>query len=153
MHTKPRRPFSKIKLTIALGLFLVLGTIAVMSFLNAIDPFRKLRITIDNQSDYDITQIQAGAVTGERLITDAPSAEKQEKSGLHYTLNKDIPSGQQIKFAPQLKIRGEGSVYVTFQDSRGKNYKETACGYTESLSGTSHITITNENVTVKENCM
>ncbi|WP_366292893.1 hypothetical protein [Paenibacillus sp. AN1007] len=58
MHTKPRRPISKIKLTIALGLILALGTIAVMSFLNAIDPFRKLRITIDNQSDYDITQIR-----------------------------------------------------------------------------------------------
>ncbi|MGQ8873522.1 hypothetical protein [Paenibacillus sp. TSA_86.1] len=153
MHTKPRRPFSKIKLTIALGLFLVLGTIAIMSFLNAIDPFRKLRITIDNQSDYDITQIQAGAVTGESSPTDSASAEKPEQSGLLYTLNKAITKGQKVKFAPQLKIRGEGSVYVTFKDSRGKTYKETACGYTESLSGTSLITITNENVTVKENCM
>lgn len=153
MHTKSRPPFSKIKIAIALGLFLGLGTLAVMSFLNAIDPFRKLRITIDNQSDYDITQIQAGAVTGESSLLDSASAEKQEESGLLYTLNMNITKGQKAKFSPQLNIKGEGSVYVTFKDSRGKTYKETACGYTESLSGTSLITITNENVTVKENCM
>ena len=153
MYTRPRRPFFKIKLTFALGLFLVLGTLAVMSFLNAIDPFCSLRITIDNQSDYDITQIQAGVLTGESSLTETASAGKKKELGLLYTLNKDIPRGQTLKFAPQLNIRGEGSVYVTFRDSRGKTYTKTACGYTEWLSGTSHITITNENVTVNENCM
>ena len=153
MHTKPRRPFSKIKLIIALGLFLALGTIVVMSFLNAIDPFRKLRITIDNQSDYDITQIKAGITYGGQPILDASIADKTEDSDLLYTFSEELVSGEKVKFTPKLQFLGESSVYVIFKDSRGKTYTKTACGYTESLSGTSHITITNESVTVKENCM
>lgn len=153
MNTKIRRSFFNKKILIALSILFLVAIIAFMSFLNAIDRFRKLRITIDNQSDYDITQIQAGLDTGESLLADPASADHKEEMGLLYTFNKDIASGQKAKFTPQLNLRGEGSVYITFQDSGGKTYKETACGYTESLSGTSHITITNEKVTIKENCM
>ena len=152
MHTKPRRPFSKIKLMIALGLFLALGTIVVMSFLNAMDPFRKLRITIDNQSDYDITQIKTGITNWKQPILDSSTADKKEDSDLLYTFSEEIVSGKKIKYTPKLHFLGESSVYVIFKDSRGNTYTKTACGYTESVSGTSLITITNENVTVKENC-
>ncbi|WP_339833149.1 hypothetical protein [Paenibacillus sp. FSL R7-0272] len=152
MHTKPRRPFSKIKLMIALGLFLALGTIVVMSFLNAMDPFRKLRITIDNQSDYDITQIKTGITHLNQPVLDASTADKTEDSDLLYTSSEEIVSEEKVKFTPKLQFLGESSVYVILKDSRGKTYTKTACGYTESVSGTSLITITNENITVKENC-
>ena len=94
MHTKPRRPFSKLKLMIALGLFLALVTIVVMSFLNAIDPFRKLRITIDNQSDYDITQIKTGITHLNQPVLDASTADKTEDSDLLYTFSEEIVSGE-----------------------------------------------------------
>ncbi|MGC5774441.1 hypothetical protein [Paenibacillus pabuli] len=66
---------------------------------------------------------------------------------------ENIPSGENLKFAPQLQISGESSVYLTFTDSRGETYHEMVCGYAEYLSGNSYVTITNETVTVKEESM
>ncbi|MGV2964313.1 hypothetical protein [Paenibacillus sp. AGC30] len=144
MNTRPR--FSKKKMIILSVIVLVIGIVAFRSFLNVIDPFRHLRITIHNQSDYDITNIQASLVQGDNSLNN-------NESGSTYVFDKDIPSGANVKFAPQLKLSGEGALSLAFTDSRGKTYNKTVCGYTEYLSGNSYVTVTNENVTVKEECM
>lgn len=139
------RRFSKKKIIILSAIVLVIGIIASKSLLNAVDPYRHLRITIHNQSDYNLTDIQASLVQGESYNTN--------ESGSTYVFKKDIPSGAKVKFAPQLKLSGEGTVSLEFTDSRGKTYNKMVCGYTEYLSGNSYVTVTNENVTVKEECM
>ncbi|WP_433747912.1 hypothetical protein [Paenibacillus amylolyticus] len=141
-----RRRFSKKKMIILSTIIIVIGIIAYRSLLNAIDPFRHLRITIHNQSDYDLTNIQASLVQGDNSLNN-------NESGSSYVFDKNIPSGANVKFAPQLKLAGEGVVSLAFTDSRGKTYNKTVCGYTEYLSGNSYVTVTNENVTVKEECM
>ncbi|NMI03970.1 hypothetical protein HF638_08270 [Paenibacillus sp. SZ31] len=141
-----RRRFSKKKMIILSAIILGIAIVAFMSFLNAMDPFRHLRITIHNQSDYDLNNIQTSLTTG------GNSFNTNEKGSLHL-LEENIPSGENLKFAPQLQVSGESSVYLTFTDSRGKTYNEVVCGYTEYLSGNSYVTVTNENVTVKEECM
>ncbi|MDQ0723968.1 flagellar biosynthesis/type III secretory pathway M-ring protein FliF/YscJ [Paenibacillus sp. W4I10] len=140
------RRFSKKKIIILSAIVLVIGIIAFKSFLNAVDPFRHLRITIHNQSDYNLTIIQASLVQGDNSLNN-------NESGSTYVFDKDIPSGANVKFAPQLKLSGEGVVSLAFTDSRGKTYNKTVCGYTEYLSGNSYITVTNENITVKDECM
>ncbi|MFX3647270.1 MAG: hypothetical protein ACE3K2_20215 [Paenibacillus sp.] len=139
------RRFSKKKIIILSAIVLVIGIVAFKSLLNAVDPYRHLRITIHNQSDYNLTDIQASLVQGESYNTN--------ESGSTYIFDKDVSSGSNVKFAPQLKLSGEGAVSLTFTDSRGKTYNKTVCGYTEYLSGNSYVTVTNENVTVKEECM
>ncbi|MBY0117354.1 hypothetical protein NST33_28495 [Paenibacillus sp. FSL L8-0435] len=144
MNTRSR--FSKKKIIILSAIVLVIGIVAFRSFLNVIDPFRHLRITIHNQSDYDITNIQASLVQGDNSLNN-------NESGSTYVFDKDIPSGANMKFTPQLKRSGEGAVSLAFTDSRGKTFNKTVCGYTEYLSGNSYVTVTNENVTVREECM
>ncbi|WP_413407018.1 hypothetical protein [Paenibacillus amylolyticus] len=139
------RRFSKKKIIILSAIVLVIGILAFKSLLNAVDPFRHLRITIHNQSDYDLTNIQASLAQGDSYSTN--------ESGSTYVFKKDIPSGVKVKFAPQLKLSGEGTVSLEFTDSRGKTYNKMVCGYTEYLSGNSYVTVTNENVNVKEECM
>ncbi|WP_145324447.1 hypothetical protein [Paenibacillus xylanexedens] len=127
------------------AIILGIGIIAFMCFLNAVDPFRHLRITIHNQSDYELTNIQTSLTTGGNSFN--------TKKGSLHLLEENIPSGEDLKFAPQLQVSGESSVYLTFTNSRGETYNEVVCGYTEYLSGNSYVTVTNENVTVKEECM
>ncbi|XOI99505.1 hypothetical protein ACMX2M_27510 [Paenibacillus polymyxa] len=141
-----RRRFSKKKIIILSAIILGIAIVVFMSFLNAIDPFRHLRITIHNQSDYDLTNIQASLVQGD-------NSSNNNESGSTYVFDKDIPSGANVKFAPQLKLSGEGVVSLALTDSRGKTYNKMVCGYTEYLSGNSYVTVTNENITVKEECM
>ncbi len=140
-----RRRFSKKKIIILSAILLGIIIIAFMSFLNAVDPYRHLRITIHNQSDYNLTDIQASLVQGDSYNTN--------ESGSTYVFKEDIPSGAKVKFAPQLKLSGEETVSLEFTDSRGKTYNKMVCGYTEYLSGNSYVTVTNDNVTVKEECM
>ncbi|GAS84574.1 hypothetical protein [Paenibacillus amylolyticus] len=141
-----RRRFSKKKMIILSAIILGVAIVAFMSFLNAMDPFRHLRITIHNKSDYDLTNIQASLTNGDNSFNN-------NESGSLHLLEENIPSGENLKFLPQLQVSGESSVYLTFTDSRGKTYNEVVCGYTEYLSGNSYVTVTNENVTVKEECM
>ncbi|WP_145149386.1 hypothetical protein [Paenibacillus xylanexedens] len=141
-----RRRFSKKKMIILSVIILGVAIVAFMSFLNAMDPFRHLRITIHNKSDYDLTNIQASLTNGDNSLNN-------NESGSLHLMEENIPSGENLKFLPQLQVSGESSVYLTFTDSRGKTYNEVVSGYTEYLSGNSYVTVTNENVTVKEECM
>ncbi|MFJ2046291.1 hypothetical protein ACIOBL_22035 [Paenibacillus taichungensis] len=144
MNTRRKRPSRKV--TIGLAVVIFIGIIIYMSFQNAIDPFKDLRITIHNQSDYDLSNIKAS------LTKDDHSSNTNENGSI-YNLNKAVPSGEQVKFAPQLQLSGEGSVYLEFTNSRGETYNKTVCGYTEYLSGNSYVTVTNETITVREDCM
>jgi hypothetical protein len=140
-----RRPFSKRKIIILSAVILFIGLVISMVY-QALEPFRHLRITIYNQSDYELSNITA------RVSSGIDSFNTNNEGTIH-TLKKGVPSGEQMKFAPQLRLSGEGSIYLEFTDSRGKIYTETACGYTEYLSGNSYVTVTNEKITVKEECM
>lgn len=140
-----RRPFSKRKIIILSTVILFIGLVISMVY-QALDPFRHLRITIHNQSDYDLSNITARVNSGVDSFN-------TNKEGTTHTLKKGLPSGEQVKFAPQLRFSGEGSIHLEFTDSRGKTYNETVCGYTEYLSGNSYVTVTNETITVKEECM
>ncbi|SDK88835.1 hypothetical protein SAMN05428961_103122 [Paenibacillus sp. OK060] len=140
-----RRPFSKRKIIILSTVILFIGLVISMVY-QALDPFRHLRITIHNQSDYDLSNITTRVSSGVDSFN-------TNNEGTIYNLNKAVPSGEQVKFAPQLQLSGEGSVYLEFTNSRGETYNKTVCGYTEYLSGNSYVTVTNETITVKEECM
>ncbi|UPK43535.1 hypothetical protein [Paenibacillus pabuli] len=140
-----RRPFSKRKIIILSIVILFIGLVISMGY-QALEPFRHLRITIHNQSDYDLSNITARVSSGiDSSDTNNP--------GTLYALKKGVPSGEQVKFAPQLRLSGEGSIHLEFTDSRGETHTKTVCGYTEYLSGNSYVTVTNETITVKEECM
>ncbi|MCZ1264152.1 MULTISPECIES: hypothetical protein [Paenibacillus] len=140
-----RRPFSKRKIIILSTVILFIGLVISIVY-QALDPFRHLRITIHNQSDYDLSNITARVSSGVDSFN-------TNNEGTIYNLNKAVPSGEQVKFAPQLQLSGEGSVYLEFTNSRGETYNKTVCGYTEYLSGNSYVTVTNETITVREDCM
>ncbi|SLK06771.1 MULTISPECIES: hypothetical protein [unclassified Paenibacillus] len=140
-----RRPFSKRKIIILSTVILFIG-LGISMVYQALDPFRHLRITIHNQSDYDLSNITARVSSGVDSFN-------TNNEGTIYNLNKAVPSGEQVKFAPQLQLSGEGSVYLEFTNSRGETYNKTVCGYTEYLSGNSYVTVTNETITVREDCM
>lgn len=140
-----RRPFSKRKIIILSTMILFIGLVISMVY-QALEPFRHLRITIHNQSDYDLSNITARVSSGVDSFN-------TNNEGTIYNLNKAVPSGEQVKFAPQLQLSGEGSVYLEFTNNRGETYNKTVCGYTEYLSGNSYVTVTNETITVREDCM
>ncbi|MGR6546142.1 hypothetical protein [Paenibacillus tundrae] len=132
------------RVVILLVVAMFVGGIIYLSYQNAIDRFKDFRITIDNQSTYELTGIQAG------LIGSDNTANVKDKS--LYIPGLNLPSGKKIRFTPQLKLSGEESIYLKFKDSRGKNYTETVCGYTEHLTGHTRVTVTNDTISVKEEC-
>ncbi|OAX46270.1 hypothetical protein [Paenibacillus sp. AD87] len=140
-----RRPFSKRKIIILSTFILFIGLVISMGY-QTLEPFRHLRITIYNQSDYNLSNITARVSSGINSFN-------TNDEGKVYTLKNGIPSGEKVKFAPQLRLSGEGSINLEFTDSRGETYNKTVCGYTEYLSGNSYVTVTNETITVKQECM
>ncbi|MGF9699735.1 hypothetical protein [Paenibacillus sp. MABNR03] len=125
---------------------IVIGLVVYFSFQNAFDLFRNFRVTINNESDYDIVSVKTGLEKGD-------NSKNNIEDGSLYILQKDVPSGKKVKFAPQLKLSGEGAIYLEFTDNQGKSQHHTVCGYTEYLSGNSYVTITNDKVSVVEECM
>jgi len=103
---------------------------------NLFIPFQKFSVTIHNESDYEIVSVETGIIKG------------QSKD----VYNQAIKSGTRIKITPNLSLAGEGAVYLAYTDSNGTTVEKTVCGYTESLSGHSKITITNEDAVVEETC-
>ncbi|GFZ77765.1 hypothetical protein GCM10008018_24260 [Paenibacillus marchantiophytorum] len=104
---------------------------------NVTDQFQSFSVTIKNKSDYDIVLIETGIIKG--------------ASNDIYT--KKIMSGETRKINPLLNLKGEGAIYIKYTDSRGATKEETVCGYTEYLSGNSKVTISNDKVTIEQNCM
>ncbi|MEK4326687.1 hypothetical protein MKZ24_11855 [Paenibacillus sp. FSL R7-0297] len=104
--------------------------------------FQSFRVTVNNESDFDLSILETGVVTGA-----AAGASTDE-------LGKTLSSGKTIKIRPRLSLSGEGGIYLKYTDPRAPDVLQTigVCSYTESLSGYSKVTITNNKVTVKENC-
>lgn len=114
-------------IVIALGI----GTIS-----NILTPFKSFLLTVDNQSDDEISSIEIGLfhTDSKELFTDP------------------IKKGETKRFKPTLSLSGEGSIYLKYTDAKGRSTQETVCGYTEYLSGYSTVTITNEGTTVVQQC-
>ncbi|MGM0884889.1 MAG: hypothetical protein ACQEXQ_28090 [Bacillota bacterium] len=117
--------------------FLLITIIAFIWMRNITDRFGSFSITISNKSDYDIVSVETGIIKG--------------TSKDIYT--EVIKSGEKIKIKPRLSLTGEGAIYINYTNSNGDTKEKTVCGYTESLSGYSKVTINDDKVTVEENCM
>ncbi|WP_157279783.1 hypothetical protein [Paenibacillus swuensis] len=98
-------------------------------------------MVIHNQSDHAVKAIEIG-VDSSGQTKGTPSA----------TYNRTIQKKTKVKFTPQLRMTGEGSIYLKYTDSKGNTVKKTICSYTETLSGHSKVTIKNNEVTVVEDC-
>jgi hypothetical protein len=96
--------------------------------------FQSFSVTINNQSDYDIVSVETGIVAG---------------SSTHI-YDKQIKAGDSVRIKPKLSLVGEGAVYLKYTDSIGDIKETIACGYTESLSGRTELTITNNGIIENE---
>ncbi|SDM34177.1 hypothetical protein SAMN05428961_11470 [Paenibacillus sp. OK060] len=134
-----------LSILIVVGLVLVIKATVQSNVFEFLKQFRSFNVTIDNQSDYDLTSVETGV-----LIT-GPNGGVVE-SGSRDGFDKEIKSGDVVKITPNLSISGEGGVYLKYSDSSGKTSNKMICSYTETLSGYSNVIITNENVQVDEKC-
>jgi len=133
---------SKNKGYILLGVFALLLVIFLFNWLRTnTDNFGMLQsfsVTIHNQSDYDIVSVGTGIISSQEV----------------HSYAKEIKAGDTARIKPQLTLAGEGAVYLKYTDSRGITKETVACGYTESLSGSSRLTIDNDGVAENEQkCM
>lgn len=136
--------FSLVILSIMFILFISGFLVMKSSILDFVNQFRSFSVTIDNQSDYDLTSVETG------VLVSGPNGEAVESDSKE-TLDQTIESGEKLKIRPILSLSGEGGIYLRY-NSEGKETKKTICSYTESLSGYSKVIITNSNVTVEEKC-
>ncbi|AIQ60469.1 hypothetical protein [Paenibacillus borealis] len=127
---------------IAAGIIMAVQLNSKYGILSIAAQFQSFKVTVDNQSDFDLSLLETGVVTSA-----AAGASADE-------LGKPLKSGETIKIRPRLSISGEGGIYLKYTDPREPEAAQTVgiCSYTESLSGYSKVTITNDKVTVKENC-
>ncbi|MFD2659782.1 hypothetical protein [Paenibacillus thailandensis] len=114
----------------------------VQSVLNMFRPFT---VTVHNQSESDIVIIETG-------ILDSDGAGGVVKTGSKDMAGKTIKSGKSAKIKPDLELTGEGGVYMLYADAEGNQVEQTICGYTESLTGRSVVTVTGDRTTVEQDC-
>ncbi|MFD5020171.1 hypothetical protein ACFWMP_14815 [Paenibacillus sp. NPDC058367] len=117
----------------SLGIVIAFG---IGTISNILTPFKNFLLTVDNQSDDEISSIEIGLIhmDSKELFTDP------------------IKKGETKKFKPTLSLSGEGSIYLKYTNAKGQSTQETVCGYTEYLSGYSTVTITNEGTTIVQQC-
>ncbi|GGG00227.1 hypothetical protein GCM10010912_51390 [Paenibacillus albidus] len=144
-----RRAIIIITISTAFILIGIMGVVAVRSsdLFSLINHFRSFTVTVDNRSDYDLGSVETGVIRGFSNGQIIASGSKDK-------LGKEIKSGQKITIKPDLHLSGEGGIYLEYTDSReGSSAQRVAvCSYTEFLSGSSKVTINNDEVTVKEDC-
>jgi hypothetical protein len=98
--------------------------------------FRPFQVIVHNASDADIVSVETGLIKGEsKDLRQMP-----------------IRSGESAVIKPDLKLQGEGAVYLKYTNARGETVEETVCGYTEYLSGRTKLTIGNDGNTVDTDC-
>ncbi|MCG7378686.1 hypothetical protein MH215_16890 [Paenibacillus sp. ACRSA] len=138
-------------LLVTICIIMVVGiTIVVLSLVKSdafsfLNQFRSFTVTIDNQSDFNLSSVETGVlVTGAQGVT--------VESGSKDMYGAEIKSGEVIKIRPNLSLSGEGGIYLKITDSNGETTNKMICSYTESLSGYSNVIVTNNNVSVKEQC-
>ncbi len=93
-------------------------------------------VTVHNQSDYDIVSVETGIRSGDTRDT----------------FTQEIPSGKTVKITPDLSFIGEGAIYLKYTDSRKETKEVIVCGYTESVSGSSELTIRNDDTALEQDC-
>ncbi|MEK4348906.1 hypothetical protein [Paenibacillus sp. FSL P4-0184] len=117
----------------SMGIVIAFG---ISTISNILSPFKSFLLTVDNQSDDDISSIEIGLIhTDSKELFTSP-----------------IKKGETKRFKPTLSLSGEGSIYLKYTNAKGQSTQETVCGYTEFLSGYSTVTITNEGTTVVQQC-
>ncbi|RED64929.1 hypothetical protein [Cohnella lupini] len=124
-------------LVVALLLALIFLFFQFVKTIVEIYPVGGFTVTVHNESDKDIVIVKAGLVS-----TDSKQL-----------LDKKIDSGDHGSIRPDLPLTGEGAVYLEYIDSKGDTRNVVVCGYTESLSGRSKLTIRNDRFEVEQKCM
>ncbi|WP_138751492.1 hypothetical protein [Paenibacillus sinopodophylli] len=124
--------------------FIIMAVLALMTIGLALDAVRvntdnfgyflPLKVTLHNESDFDVVSIETGIQSG---------SEKQ-------VITKTVKPGAKAIIKPNFHVKGEGAVYLKYTDSRGNITETSACGYTESMSGRTSITIDNDGVLENE---
>lgn len=104
--------------------------------------FRSFTVFVDNQSDVDLVSIEAG------IIQSDSNADSDSKD----MVEEPLASGNKLKFTPKLSLQGEGGIYLKITDSRGETTTHTVCSYTEYLSGKADVTVSNDKVTIDQDC-
>ena len=122
-------------------LIVAIGLILLVFFFqwirNITEPFQSFSVKLNNKSDYDIVAVETGIVS----------------SSSKHVYDKKVIAGASTKIKPKLQLTGEGAIYLKYTDSRGNTKETVVCGYTESLSGKSEVTIHNDQIDVEQDCM
>ena len=109
--------------------------------------FFSYSVTINNQSDYDISTFEVGAL---KRNDDTGEVEKSESKVIY---KKGIEKGQKATVRPDITLSGkEGAIYLEYIDSNGNEVQKTICSYSESVTGYSNVTITKDRLLVTEKC-
>ncbi|WNS43572.1 hypothetical protein [Paenibacillus sp. MMS20-IR301] len=132
---------------LAAGIMLAVRLEQEFGILKLADQFRSFRVTVHNQSDYKLNITAAGVTTSASALAGAEAAAKDE-------LGHTLSSGRTLTIKPELSLSGEGSIYLHYTDPREPDEVKTigVCSYTEYLSGSSTVTISNDGIEVEENC-
>lgn len=107
--------------------------------------FKSFTVRIYNQSDFDLVKIETGI-----LQSDAQG--NTIETGSTDVVEDTLASGGKLTFKPKLSIQGEGGVYMKVTDSRGQTETYSVCSYTESLSGQTDVTVSNDGVKIDQDC-
>jgi len=110
--------------------------VLVWSLRDLTDPLLPLRVTVVNEAGIDISSIETGIVSGDS---------KQ--------MSRGISSGERAEIKPNLKLTGEGAIYQKYVFSDGSTKEAVVCGYTESISGKSSVTLHSDGrIEVEQKC-
>ncbi|QUL53828.1 hypothetical protein KDC22_26310 [Paenibacillus tritici] len=133
---------SAVALVMAAGIMLVVQLDSKYGVLSLVSQFQSFKVTVHNPSDFELTILETG------VVTSAAASASTDK------VAKILKSGKTVKIKPRLTISGEGGIYLKYSDPREPDVPATigVCSYTETLSGYSKVVITNDKVSVKENC-
>lgn len=110
------------------------------------DQFRSFSVTIDNRSDFELSVFEVGTYKSAESEGNVAAGESKA------AVDKTIRSGDRLTVKPKLSIVGEGGIYLKMTDANGDPVTHGVCSYTESLSGKSKVTVTNEGVKIEQNC-
>lgn len=129
-------------LVITAGIMLVVQLDNKYGVLGLVAQLQSFQVRVDNQSDFELSILETGVVTSA-----AAEASVDE-------VGKILKSGKTIKIKPRLTLSGEGGIYLKYSDPREPDVSRTVgvCSYTETLSGYSKVIITNDKVTIEQNC-
>ncbi|MEK3901369.1 hypothetical protein [Paenibacillus sp. FSL R7-0179] len=129
-------------LVIAAGIMRVVQLDNKYGVLGLVAQLQSFQVRVDNQSDFELRILETGVVT-----SSAAEASVDE-------VGKILKSEKTVKIKPQLTLSGEGGIYLKYSDSREPDVPKTigVCSYTETLSGYSKVIITNDKVTIEQNC-